>query len=96
MRSRRYTSGAWTMPGRVRCPYCCDTGRITIEMPTRDGDNMVQYEQLCECQIEGTAAYDRRIEFENHLAAGLIYSGKDEDGELMWLGTDQNWKKYEL
>jgi hypothetical protein len=53
---------------------------------------MAQYEQPCECQIAGTAAYDRRIDHDEHLAAGLVYAGLDEDGESLWIGTDAEWK----
>lgn len=27
---------------------------------------------------------------------GLVYSGKNADGELEFIGTEQKWKKYEI
>jgi hypothetical protein len=29
-----------------------------------------------------------------HLAAGLIDSGKDEEGRTEWIGTDRQWQTY--
>ncbi len=26
--------------------------------------------------------------------AGLVYSGKDSDGDNEWIGTEKHWKKY--
>ena len=30
-----------------------------------------------------------------HEQAGLVDTGIDEDGDVMWCGTDVQWKKYE-
>ena len=30
-----------------------------------------------------------------HIDAGLVPSGKNEDGEQEWIGTDEKWNLYE-
>lgn len=34
-------------------------------------------------------------ETDPHEQAGLINTGVDEEGEIQWLGTSQQWDKYE-
>ena len=38
----------------------------------------------------GNSDYDR------HLRSGLAYAGKNFDGELEWIGTTKEWRKYEI
>ena len=33
---------------------------------------------------------------ELHEEAGLQYAGVDDEGELLYIGADKNWKKFNL
>lgn len=34
-------------------------------------------------------------DWKNHEIAGLIYAGKDEEGDNEWVGTRAQWEKYD-
>lgn len=40
-------------------------------------------------------AEKEEFDYKLHLDAGLIFSGKNEDGENEWIGTDEKWSLYE-
>jgi len=56
---------------------------------------MIQRGEKCSCQVEGTPEYDDRIDNELHIEAGLVYAGKDSDGEKEWVGTKKQWNNLE-
>ena len=42
----------------------------------------------------GNDYYDKEY-FKLHERAGLIYNGRNEDGEDEWIGTDNQWDELE-
>lgn len=79
---------------RYSCEICFGKGIVTDEYPNKEMDDMVQRESKCECEVEGTDAFDKRENFELHQRAGLVCVGKNLDGELEWVGTDEQWSEY--
>lgn len=77
------------------CEHCGGTGESMTEIYNAERESMEQHYQKCLCQIEGTEEYNERIDTEIHERAGLVYSGKDMDGEDEWIGTDAQWFKYD-
>lgn len=38
---------------------------------------------------------DKIIKEDNHIKAGLVYSGVNAEGEKEWIGTTAEWREYE-
>ena len=34
------------------CPHCDGTGKVTVEYRNKEGNNTIQVEEKCECQID--------------------------------------------
>lgn len=34
-------------------------------------------------------------DYQFHVEAGLVYAGKNEDGENEWIGDERKWERYE-
>ena len=53
-------------------------------------NNDILYDMLKDQQAEDFS-HDYRLREE----AGLVDSGLDEEGNILWIGTDAQWRRYE-
>ena len=48
-----------------------------------------------QCKLHALGRKAEIPDYELHLEAGLVYSGMNAEYETEWIGTKQDWQKYE-